>query len=290
MGPSHFIGIFLALGSALTYGSADFFGGLATKRNPPFAVLASSAFIGAVLMAILALVWQENFPDPLSLFWACLAGFAGTFGLSLLYFGLATGIPIIVSPVSGIAGACLPVIFLIVVHEVPTLMQLSGFFVALPAIFLVSQSVQSNSKRSEGYTNTNLFIHSLIIGLSAGIFFGFFFICLAQIKANSFFIPLAISKSTSFLVSIIITLFSKEKIPNIFKNHSIFLSGILDPAANGLYLLSVQFTRVDIAAVLASLYPVGTILLALIIQKEIITIRQWMGMGLCLVAIVLITS
>lgn len=287
---TNFFGVFLALTSALTYGSADFFGGVATKKNNSYAVLSISSLVGVILMLVLALLKKENFPDTESIIWASLAGLTGAVGLGILYYGLASGDPIIVSPVSGIAGASLPIIFAFFTQKPPSSIQLIGFLTALPAIFFVSQSTQLNQDLPQTGKNKSKTINSIVTGISSGFFFGLFFICVAQIKTQSFFMPLAISKSASFLLSIIIVILSKTKPPNVFKNPATILAGILDPIANGLYLLSVQFTRLDTAAVLTSLYPAGTVFLTFIIQKKIITKQQWLGICLCLVAIVLITS
>jgi drug/metabolite transporter (DMT)-like permease len=290
MYPSPILGPFLAISSALTYGSADFFGGVATKRNHPFAVLMLSSSIGVPLMLLLAILRQEILPDLHSMMWACLAGLAGTIGLALLYQGLANGSPVIVSPVSGMAGAALPAFFSAIIHQPPTIIQLTGFLTALPAIYFVSQSRPSDLTQVKFTTLSKGVKGSLRIGFTAGIFFGLFFILLAQIKSESLFFSLAISKATAFLLGASITRVARLPLPDILSNPAILLAGILDPTANGLYLFSLQFTRLDIAAVLTSLYPAGTVWLAYLFQKEPILKRQWLGFGLCLLTIILITS
>jgi len=289
MYPVHLIGISLALGSAFTYGSADFFGGLATKKDNLYAVITFSSLIGMIFMGLLAVIRGEFNTDILSITWAGLAGLAGTIGLGILYYGLAYGVPFIVSPFSGVAGAGLPVIYSIFAHNSPTTEQLLGFTAALPAIYLVSQSHTNTSVNSKNSVNSS-YERSVLYGLISGIFFGFFFIFLANVDSGSLFLPLAISKSVSFFLGLLFLVASRKQLPNLFKNYAVLLAGVLDSTANGLYLMAVQYTRLDIAAVLASLYPAGTVLLTYLIQKETISGKQWLGIGLCLVAIVLIMS
>ena len=281
------LGAIFALGSALTYGSADFFGGVATKKNNPYSVLTLSSLLGAILLTMIAISRQEKLPGHSTIFWAILAGISGTIGLALLYQGLTMGNSAIVSPISGVVGASIPVLFTFLSHDIPSIIQSIGLCLAFPAIFMVSQSVGIKVE-SFGLRKNNL--KKISIGFIAGLFFGFFFISIAQVHTTYFFAPLAISKLTSFIFSFLIILILHKPTPKLKENPAVLLAGILDPAANGLYLYSTSLTRLDIAVVLTSLYPAGTVLLAFGFQKEKITRYQWIGIGLCLVSIFLIMS
>jgi len=166
------IGIFLALSSALVYGGADFVGGLATRRSSQYQVLALSSLAGVFLMIVFAFIWGEDWPPLKAFWWATLAGLAGALGLAVLYYGLSCGQAAIVSPVSGVLSAVLPVIFAAVTDSLPTPVQLAGFILAVPAIWLVSAGQPGQEARTKS---------GVVLGLLAGVAFGFFFILISQV-------------------------------------------------------------------------------------------------------------
>jgi drug/metabolite transporter (DMT)-like permease len=137
-------------------------------------------------------------------------------------------------------------------------------------------------------------VQDALIGSLAGLFFGLFFICLSQIKSGDIFGPLAVSKLTSFLIGIILILIFRVELAGIRNNPATIwvgiLAGFLDVFANALYLLATRLTRLDVAVVLTSLYPVGTVFLSYLLLKERINRLQWAGVWLCLLAIMLIAS
>jgi drug/metabolite transporter (DMT)-like permease len=280
---AHILGALLAFVSALVYGSADFFGGIATRRFAPYAVLSSAALVGIIPLIGFAIIFGESWPDPNQLLWASTAGFAGMFGLVFLYHGIAHGNLVIISPVSGVVSALIPVSFAMLFFDLPTLVHLIGFTVALPGIWLVTQE-QSRKNAARPWEK------DLALGTLSGTCFGLFFICLAQLNQTTIFGPLAISKAVSFFISVLFTVKMRLVPPSPLRNPAILLAGVLDPTANALYVAATRFTRVDVAAVLSSLYPAGTIVLALVILKTPIQRQQWLGIGLCLVATVLIMS
>jgi drug/metabolite transporter (DMT)-like permease len=282
---AHLTGALLALFSALVYGSADFFGGVATKRLSAYAVLSSAALLGIVPMVVLGMVFGEGLPGPQQLFWAVLAGSAGMVGLAILYHGLAHGNVAIVSAVSGVVSAALPVVVSTIFINPPQMRHFLGFLIALAGIWFVTHNLSDEHHVVKTGWKTDL-----AKGFLAGIFFGVFFISLAQIPQQNIFFPLAIAKTASFAIGFFYTITRKIKMPHIAKNPNIILAGVLDPAANALYVVATHFTRLDIAAVLSSMYPAGTILLAFFLSKAPIYKIQWVGIGFCLVATVLMMS
>jgi len=264
--PSQLIGAFLALCSALVYGGADFTGGVATRRSHQYQVLVISSVISIIAMAGLALIWQEKWPTTQTLLWTSLAGICGALGLAALYRGLSYGNAAIVSPVSGVVAAALPVLFAALTTGLPNLFQLAGFGLAVPGIWMVSFSKAVLREK------TRL---DFLLGLYAGLGFGSFFIFLARAGREAVFGPLAIEKSASFLLGLALLLFSRMRLPSLKGNPVALLAGALDSLANGLYLLANRYTRLDIAAVLTSLYPAGTVFLSRWIMKESISRTQW---------------
>ncbi len=137
----------LALASAVVYGSGDFFGGLASRRLHPFQVLTISSFVGFFVMLGLAVVRGETWPSVEDLIWAGLAGSLGMLGLAALYRGLAMGESAIVSPTSGVVGAALPVLVGIITQGFPSSIQLAGFAVAIPGIWLVTKQPDASRQK-----------------------------------------------------------------------------------------------------------------------------------------------
>ncbi len=294
MAATQLVGAFLALLSALIYGSADFFGGLASRRQHPYAVLVLTSIIGTFCMAGLALIFGESWPAREGIFWGSVAGICGLLGLVLLYYGLAQGNATVVSPISGVVSACMPVLYFAIQDSLPSPAQLAGFIIAVPGIILVTQvrprELPTINSASMPITPARKLLSDGWVGSLAGVFFGFFFISLSQITQGAVFGPLAVSKFIAFVVGLGLTIFSRVKINGFKGNLPILWAGLLDPIANALYLIATRYTRMDVAAVLSSLYPAGTVCLSFLILKERINRLQWIGVAFCLLSIMLITS
>jgi len=279
--PTNLLGMFFALTSAFVWGGGDFSGGLATRKSSPYQVLVLSGFAGALGLVLYLLVWREALPSLNSVGWAALAGLAGTVGLASLYRALSLGHTAVVAPTSGVICASLPVLFSIFTVGLPGLARLSGFGFALSGIWLVSASSETNAGRVSR--------EGLLLACLAGVNFGLFFILLAQVERGSVFFPLLISRIVELAAVLLVLAFSRSPLPSVKDNPIALLAGVLDVGGNVFYLLAKQFTSLDVAAVLASLYPASTVMLAGIILKEKVSLRQWAGVMLCLLAIALIT-
>jgi drug/metabolite transporter (DMT)-like permease len=275
-------GALLALLSAVFYGAGDFSGGLATRRASPYQVLAVSSAIAAGLMTLLAFATGESWPSSAAWLWSILAGLSGAAGLAALYKGLSAGRAAVVSPVSGVIAAVLPVVVAGLTQGLPSNFQLAGFAIALPGIWLVSSSAAGESKK------TNL--QALGLGMLAGVAFGLFFIFLARVPKGNLFGPMAAAKGAALAGALVFIAGMRQPFPRIRGNPAVLLAGILDPTANALYLLATSYTRLDIAAVLSSLYPAVTVLCSLLFLKEKIGRSQWVGLALSVAAIAMITS
>jgi drug/metabolite transporter (DMT)-like permease len=119
--------------------------------------------------------------------------------------------------------------------------------------------------------------------------FGLFFILIARVEAGLVFTPLIVARSASFAVALLLLFVNRVPLPGLKGSPIAVLAGLLDTGGNVLYLAAKQYMRVDDAAVLASLYPVSTVLLAGLLLKQKVTGVQWLGAGLCLAAVVLIS-
>ncbi len=269
-----------ALAAAISWGGGDFCGGYAARRINQFQVLFLTSISSLLLMLLLALILGESLPSPSSLVFAIMAGVSGALGLAALYRGLSIGNAAIVAPVAGVIGAIIPVIAGMVVQGFPGFAPLVGFVLASLGIGFVTR--QSNGNRE-------IMNASFGLAILAGIGFGGFLALIAQIEGQQVFSPLVVAKLASVLLASILIWKSKQQLPKLSTSYLALISGLLDAGGNMLYLYATRFTRLDIAAVLSSLYPAGTVLLSMLILKEKISPIQWLGVALCLAAIMLIS-
>ncbi len=277
----NFLGILLSLLSAGTWGGGDFLGGLSTRKFNQYAVLVVSAFAGILVLILCSILWPEPFPKFPMFLWAALAGSFGVLGLSALYKGLSLGHSATIAPTAAVIGAAIPVSYGIFLDGVPDNFKIIGFILALIGIFLVS--------RPDGESN-KITTTSMLLAITAGIGFGGFFIFITLAGPNLVFTPLIISRTTFFAVTSIILWINKGKIGNAISSPTVWLTGLFDSGGNALYMLAKQFTRVDVAVILSSLYPAATVLLSRIFLKERISRLQWLGVVFCLTAIIMISA
>jgi len=291
----HIVGVLSALFSATLWGVGDFYGGLASRRMAPFQVLVLSSAIGGALLLAFSLLWSESLPNLGSLLWAGLAGVAGLLGLAALYRGLSLGNAALVSPTAGVIGTALPVAFGALKQGLPSPAQGIGFILALVGIWLVARSQPSRDavqNQSPGLVSSQAQsqVNGLFLALLAGIGFGVFFIMIAQVDAGALFAPLAVAKLASLGLAVVVVWRRGMRLPGLGSSPVALLTGALDAGANSFYLLATRFTRLDVAVVLSSLYPAGTVLLASWLLKERVSSLQWLGVCLCVAAIGLIAA
>lgn len=272
--------IFYALSAALSWGSGDFISGLGARRIGAFHTLLISLPIGFLAALIGAFAINEPLSSLSDLGWGILGGLVGTVGFMSMLHGFAVGRMGVVSPVAAAMGAMVPVLVTALSAGIPPQQQLWGFALALLSIWLVSPR-GGDKDRSSG----------LGLGIIAGLGFGLFFTTLDQISADATFWPLAASRLASSLLLAAIALATRRPLlPGKLPMAILIPSGVLDMLGNFLFLRAVQSGRLDIAAVLVSLYPGITVLLARLIEKEHLSRLQVAGVGLALLAIALITG
>lgn len=275
------LGILSALTSAILWGGGDFSGGFASRSKNQYQVLALSSLSGIFLLVAAALIWKETFPSIHGIFWASLAGIAGAIGISSLYHALATGKSVIAAPTSALLGASLPVCFSFLKNGAPEIFQVFGIILAFVAIWLVASSANQQE---------NTWQQGFISACVAGISFGAFFICISQVESGKVFTPLILSRSVMFLASLLFLRVKHQPFPKINTAPVAALAGVLDAGGNIFFLIARQFTRLDIAVILSSLYPAVTVIFSMILLKEKTSGLQKAGLFLCLVAIILISQ
>jgi drug/metabolite transporter (DMT)-like permease len=277
--PLELLSAFLGLTSAISWGAGDFFGGLAAKRTGLYQVVIGSQFIGVIILVIMALIFQEVVPPFINLAIAGFAGLAGAVGLLCLYRALALGRMGLAAPVSGVLSAAIPILAAAFLDKLPGWLTLAGFAVALVAGWLISRSEDVVFRLSD-----------LGLPLIAGFSFGFFIAIISRFSAGAVFWPLVAARVASLTALTLFALFTRQRIlPARPELGLILASGVLDAGGNAFLVLAAHLGRKDVAAVLSSLYPASTVLLAWAVLKEKLTRWQSIGVLAALAAIVMIT-
>jgi len=275
------VGILFALFSALVWGSGDYAGGIAVRRTGQLQVLAVSAVSGITALVVLAWASAETLPSGRSVAWAAGAGAAQAIGLASLYRGLATGRAATVAPAAAVVTAAVPVIFGSVSAGLPAATQMSGFSLAILGIWLVART--SNSGSSDTGES------GLAVAILAGCGFGAFLTMIAQVAADLVFAPLAIARGVMLAGACLVMVLRRASPPSLRSNPIALVAGALDAGGTVFYLLARQHVRLDVAAVVSSLYPIATVALARVLSREPVARLQWIGAGVCLLSVGLIT-
>jgi drug/metabolite transporter (DMT)-like permease len=277
---STFLAAIFSLSAATAWGSGDFAGGLSARRVGPLHTVLISYAIGLAALVIVALASLEELSPPADLIWGGLAGVFGMLGLGFLFRGFATGRMGIVAPVSAVLATALPVASTAFTEGLPGGRQLLGFGLALASIWQLSRPEPLGGRPA-----------GLGMALFAGLGFGLFFTTLGQVGEGAVFWPLVAGRLAACLLMTAFILFTgREVIPALAPLGLLALAGVFDVGGNLLFLLAVHSGRLDVAAVLGSLYPAVTALLAKLIAKESMDRLQMLGVALAVLAIVLITS
>jgi drug/metabolite transporter (DMT)-like permease len=271
----------LSLGAAGVWGGADFAGGIATKRASVFRVVAGAQICGLIFMLALARLSGEPMPPHSSLYWGIVAGLADAFGRAALYQGLAIGRMGMVAPVASVITATLPVLVGLGTEGLPGRLQLAGFVLAVVSIWFIA--------RPDGEIDSH---RGLGLAVLAGMMFGVLLISGRQAGLHGgVFWPLVAARTPSTVLMFGIVAFSaSDSRPIRAALVPIVLSGVLDSGANALFIAATRHGRLDVAAVLSSLYPASTVILARVLLKERISAMQTVGIVGALVAVALISA
>jgi uncharacterized membrane protein len=262
------LSLIFGLISAITWGVADFTGGMITRRTNVYGVLIIGHIGSLILLVICALIFREQIPPLQDWLLGMLTGIVGAIGLILLYRSLAEGQMSLASPVAALVGAAVPV--------------LVGLFIdALLAIWLIAQT---------GRIDLAGIFKKLLVPALAGLSFGFFFIGLHLASSRAVLWPMAATRLGSIPGAILFCSLRRiDWLPERRHWRNISLISIMDTLGNLFYMLAARFGRLDVAAVVSSMYPASTVALARILLKEKITRTQLVGILLALVALVFIS-
>lgn len=299
----------LGLTAALIWGAADFCGGIAARYLRVYWLLAVSHAFSLVVLLLLVSLLHQGWPDAHTLEWGLLSGLAGGIALLTFYYALSLGGMGTTAAVTGLLTAALPVVFAMATIGAPSRRQLAGFVLAAGAIWLISSQPSQNGGAAQQQRK------KLALAMISGLGFGLYLIALRQANGGGLLWPLAASRVGSLAVALgggllfsrnrytveadrTATLSSASPIPNRWTSGPgkwkvgvalAVVAGTFDTSGNCFFVAATRIGRLDVAAVLASLYPASTILLAIWLLKERTTPRQAIGMTAALVAVALIS-
>jgi drug/metabolite transporter (DMT)-like permease len=280
----------LALGSAVLYGSADFFGGLTARRANTIATVFWSQFVGLVLLTLFLPFLPAATVSSRDWTWGFIAGFSGGIGVALLYRALAVGAMAVVAPTTAVIAAMIPVAFAFVMGERLRPLTLAGVALALVAIGLVSRPASESSTGPEK-TKRRGFPPGFGLALLAGVAVGIFFLSLARTTTAAGMWPLMAARFSSIALFGLIALFTKRTLRMSRPAATTATAGgALDMAANALYMIAARVGPLSIVVTLASLYPASTVILARFVLAEHLSRIQIAGLVCALVAVTLIVS
>ena len=277
------LSILFGIGSALSWGAGDFAGGLSSRKVGAYRAVFYADFFGLLLLCAAFFVYSEALPALRVLCISILAGMLGSIGLLVLYYSLSQGQMSVAAPVSALFAALLPVIVGAITEGLPSMPQLIGFALALAAVWLVSQG--------DGKFHISR-LSDLRLPILAGFGFGCYFIFMHTATQNTTATlwPMIASRVAGTLLLLAFVLARRESL-NVPRDAwtVVLINAALDLAGNFFYILASKSGRLDIAAVLSSLYPGGTVMLAWLLLKEHISRWQIIGILLAFAAIVLFT-
>jgi drug/metabolite transporter (DMT)-like permease len=275
--------ILFGLGAALAWGAADFVGGLASRRTGAYRAALYAEFFGLLFIIAAAFFVDDPLPGWPALALALAAGAIGTTGLLALFRSVVHGKMSIAMPVSALLAAALPVLVGSLIEGFPGPITFLGFVIALSAIWLIS--------REDGKAGRFLArLSDLRLPLLAGIGFGSFFILMDIAARETTLWPMLASRAGGTLIVAIYMLFRRDSwrlTRDVWP--VLVLNGFLDVGGTTFYVLASQSGRLDVAAVISSLFPGMTVLLAALILKERVSRSQSIGILLALTAIVFLT-
>ncbi|MCI0555918.1 MAG: DMT family transporter [Anaerolineae bacterium] len=277
------LSILYGIASALSWGAGDFAGGLSSRKVGAYRAVFYADFFGLFLLIAAFFIYPETLPVARVLWASAIGGMLGTIGLLVLYYSLTKGQMSIAAPVSALFAALLPVIVGSITEGLPKPIQFVGFALALAAVWLISQG-------DGGFHISRL--SDLRLPILAGLGFGGYFIFMHNATQNTTATlwPMIISRVAGTLLVLAFVLARREPlgVPRAAWG-VVLINATLDLFGNFFYILASKAGRLDIAAVLSSLYPGATVILAWILLKEHISRWQIVGILLAFGAIVLFT-
>jgi drug/metabolite transporter (DMT)-like permease len=273
--------VVLGLLASAGWGVADFGGGLTSRSAPVLGVLLGSQVASLAIAVPILAVSSEPAMQPIDLAVSIGGGVLGAAGLALLYRGLSVGRMGVVAPIAAVITATLPVAYGFVTEGVPSILAIAGIGVAAASVVLVSRSPESADGGPSG----------LWYGVAAGTVFGLFTIGAAHLNDDLIISPVVVIRVASVLVVSAWILVRRQPWRVSRRLWPALLGvGVMDMSATAAYLAAIAVGPLAIAAILASLYPVVTTILAALVLRERVTPVHAAGILAAGVAVALIAG
>jgi drug/metabolite transporter (DMT)-like permease len=270
----------LALLSSLLWGSADFFGGLATRRSPAAAVVGWSQAAAAVGLGIVVAVTGAWHGGLGWMPWAFCAGAVGAGSLVLFYVALSSGTMGVVSPIASL-GALVPLVAGVAAGETPSSWQWLGMLLALGG------AVGASGPELDGAVGRR----SVLLAMVSGLGFGIALLGIARgsaVSAPMTMLGMRVTSVSGFAIAALVT----RSVGGVRPRDAPMLIavGLADGGANLLYGFAARGALLTVVAVLGALYPVATVLLARFVLKERMRPVQGGGVVAALAGVALIAA
>ncbi len=273
--------VILALGSAITFGVADFLGGMASRRVAAWTVVIGSQFFGlALLVGVLPVLPTATY-DRTDLLWGAAAGVVGALGLTQFFRALSLGNMSVAAPISAVITGAIPVLVGVAIGERPAVVAWAGIALALPAIALISREHVDSPTR----TPPDVLVSAALAGLG----FGLFYVCVDRTGDAAGIQPLISARVVSVLLIGAVGLRSGRLAPVRGRLLGVIaVSGVLDMSANVMFLYAVREGLLALGSVISALYPASTLLLARAVLDERLERVQLVGLALAATAVGLV--
>jgi len=288
------LAIVLALASAIGYGASDFAAGLASRSAPVIQItLLASAISGLFVAAALPFAASPG-PTATALAWGFVAGIGGTLGAFALYLGFRHAAFSVAGPLSAVASAGFSVLAGLLFGERPTPLALTGIVLALPAIVGVSvsaggEAAEEEDARPPEMSATGRQAAGVVYGLVAGAFFALLFIGLDRAGSGSGLWPVAAAAAGELAAALVAAAAVRSfRLCGGRARLLAAITGVAGAAGTILFFVATHHGFLAVTAVLTSLYPAVTIVLARVTLGERLTGLRLAGLGLAGVCVSLI--
>ncbi len=274
--------VLLSLGASLSFGFADFYGGLLARRAALVAVLAGAQLAGLAVIAIIVLVRGAPFPGADIVPWAILTSFIGMAALASLYRGLAVGAMSVVAPIAATA-AVIPVVVGAVRGEAPSALQDVGIALALGGVLFAA--------RAPGDGTSRRFAEGAGLGVLAAVLIGVFLVAFdIAAERDPYWASLLLRAGSAVLLIAIVLVRRPSFRLGGRALGLIVLVGVLDMGGNTLFAVASTKGLVGVVSVLSSLYPVVTVALARLVLRERMRRSQGAGVAAAFAGVGLIAA
>lgn len=279
------VAVALGFGTALCWGLADFLGGLRSRRLALAAVLLVSQLTGLVAIAAVVAVSGLETPTLADVAPAFAAGVCQLAGIAALYRALAIGTMSVISPISASGAAALPVVVGLAAGESPGALRFAGMAAAFAGVVMATRAPEPGGAGAGSR-------QALALAAVAALGFGGFYVGMdAAVEGAEPFWALLAARASAGLVLVTVLLALRPRIgaapPDL---PSLALIGLLDVGANACFTLGTEAGLLSVVSVLASLYPVATIVLARALLGERLLAVQAAGIAVALAGVALIAA